>query len=226
MRTSPRSARGVTLIELVVVLAVIAILAALMGLNLSRGKPRANLANASNELQGIIHAARQQALASGHDVLVMLFPSYAGSGGTVGRVVVVEDPTYKMLVTGSTPNFGTYSADTPAYPAGGQLITVYDLPAGIGFGPDAGLGTNKLAAPFDTVGVASSCSFCGTTPDVRGAIRFDERGRASFYSGNGAPQDVGSGASFSLTVTAESGSAISTVVITSGTGAVLAFNNG
>ncbi len=218
--------RGFTLIEMMVVVAIIGVVAALAWSNIARQRPRATLANAASELQTIIHGARQQALASGHDVVVMLFPKYSGPGGSLGRVIVIEDATFDFFTDGKIPNFGDYAADKPAYGTGGQLLAVFDLPAPISFGPADGIGASaKLPDPLKDVDVTKSCSFCATDSVGRGAIRFDERGRASFFSKNGAPTAVDTGASFSIT-SAPDLPGFRTIVITSSAGSVLAVNNG
>ena len=66
--------------------------------------------------------------------------------------------------------------------------------------------------------MTKGCSFCGTLTDHRGGIRFDSRGRASFYGRTGIPL-VATGAALNLT----SSPAISgqrTLVVTPVTGAV------
>ncbi len=61
-----------------------------------------------------------------------------------------------------------------------------------------------LPFPYNKVPLpATGCSFCGAD---RGAIRFDARGRASFFSTCGAPGDFPNGGSISLTSTEVSGS--------------------
>jgi prepilin-type N-terminal cleavage/methylation domain-containing protein len=220
---APTRRRGFTLIELAVVVAIIGILAAVAWSSLSKARPRATLAAASNELQAIIHAGRQQALASGHSVVVLVFPAFAAPGGRIGRVVIVEDQAGTFFDAASALNLASYNPATPATPAPlTQTPTIFDLPVPITFVAPAGSVT--IPPPFNTVSIATMCTFCDPAT-ARGAIRFDERGRAAFFSGNGLPLAVGTGASLTLGGGPDiAGSR--TLVITSGSGAVLTFNNG
>lgn len=189
--------RGVTLLELVVVVAIIAIIGTVVLVNVTRATPRATLASATVDLQGLIHGARQAALASGHDMIVMLFPEREDDRPP--RVVVIEDPSFSFMSGGDAIDFDGYDPEALRYPVGGR-VEYLDLPAGVEVGPATGLGS-ELPPPLDTIEVRSACSFCSTeAPDNRrGAIRFDPRGAATFYSENGTKRPSGVGASFTLT---------------------------
>lgn len=224
MSNSSSRSRGFTVIELMVVVAIIAALAAAAWLNLGRHRPRAQLATAAQELQALLHGARLQALSSGHDVVVLLFPSYVGPGGETGRVVILEDATFDFFVGGASPNFEDYDPAKPAHGAGGQVVATLDLPPGTMIGPSAGR-TTALPAPWGSVPTSSSCSFCATAGDHRGAIRFDLRGRATFFSANGAPLATTSGQSLTVTSLPEV-PGLRTLVVSSSGGAIMAFNDG
>jgi hypothetical protein len=188
-----------------------------------RQRPRAHLATATAELQSVVHGARQQALATGHDVWVVVFPEFVSGDGT-GRVVVYEDGNYNFSVA-NAPDVDLDRMN-PATPASGnrsRVVTTMDLPAGVTFGVE-GSGPAALPKPLDGIDVTKGCSFCGTLTDHRGGIRFDSRGRATFYGSTGIPL-VATGAAMSLT----SSPAISgqrTLVVTPITGAVRLLING
>jgi prepilin-type N-terminal cleavage/methylation domain-containing protein len=218
--------RGFTLIELAVVLAIAAVIAALAWTNLWRLRPRAQLADASSELVALVHGARQHALATSNDV-VMVFPQFAFNGST-GRVIVYEDGNANFLTDGSPLNFGGY---VPAVLRAGDrssVVAQYDLPRNIVVGPALGGGAAAaLPAPLAGIPVNIDCSFCRADGDRRGAIRFDSRGRAFFYSGNtgaGGPAANVVGGSLSLSAPEVGGQR--TLIITSGTGSVTLRNQG
>lgn len=216
--------RGFTLIEIAFVVAIMAALGALAYASVGRLRPRAELASSAAELQSLLHGARQQALASGHPVAVLFFPDFANGDGQ-GRVIVYEDGQFDFFSTGAV-NFDAYNPATPASAALSQVVATFDLPRGILLGPLDGMGASAaLAAPWDGIAVTSACSFCTTSGARRGAIVFDPRGRASFYSQNGPRMAVQKGGSVTIHAP-ELGSASRTLVITSSTGAVRAYING
>jgi prepilin-type N-terminal cleavage/methylation domain-containing protein len=208
-----RTDRGFTLIEMAVVMAIVVVLASMAMVSYWRFRPRANLTSIAAELQSTIHGARSQALATGHDVWLVVFPQFANGVGT-GRVVVYEDGSFTFNAGGS-PNLGTYD---PAAASSSQVVATVDLPVGIVVGPATGMGSSAaLPAPLDGVDVTKACSFCSTSGDQRGAVRFDPEGRVTFYSGT-ALQNVVGGASLTLNAAEVGGTR--TLVITSAAGAV------
>lgn len=220
-----RAPHGFTIVEMAVAMAIVLILAALAFSSVARQRPRANLADTAADLQSAIHGARLRALASGHDVVVMVFPQYATGQGT-GRVIVYEDGSYDFFSASGAPSFGGYNAAVLASNAQSQVVSTLDLPRGVTIGPPTGMGsTATLPAPLAGIDVRRACSFCSTTGDGRGAIKFDGRGRASFYTANGAPLAIPAGASLSLTAAPEI-EGMRTLAITPVTGAVRTFNNG
>jgi prepilin-type N-terminal cleavage/methylation domain-containing protein len=224
-----RSHPGFTLVELAVVIAIIAVIAALGYPLLSRMRPRGELASATAELQAAIHGARLSALADGKNVVVMIFPQYA-FGDSLGRVIIYEDGDFNFFstVAGVQPTFGGYNPAVLATGPNSQILDTIDLPRGVVFGPPTGMGAGAaLAAPLNLVNVTTSCSFCRAGGDGRGAMLFDTTGRLSFYNADGPPLgtvDLTQGASLSLFSTDVSGTR--TLVISTATGSVRAFNNG
>jgi prepilin-type N-terminal cleavage/methylation domain-containing protein len=218
--TNDRIHRGFTLIEAAVVMAIIVVLGGMAVSSFARQRPRANLNAAASELQSTVHGARQQALATGHDVWVMVFPQFV-NGNSTGRVIVYEDSNFNFIAG------GILAAYVPSVLSHGGLspeVTTLDLPTGVVFGPVTGQGSAAtLPAPLAGVDVTKACSFCSTTGDGRGAIRFDPKGRASFYTGTVA-QTVNGGASMSLNAP-EIGKTW-TLAITSAAGAVRLVGGG
>lgn len=212
------------MIEAAVVIAIIAIVTAIAVPSLFRQRPRANLAAATAELQSLVHGARQQALATGHDVWVVVFPEFVSEEGT-GRVVVYEDGNYDFSQT-SAPggvDLDRFVPGTPATASQSRVVTILDLPAGVVFGTD-GSGPSTLPAPLAGIDLASGCSFCGDLSDHRGGIRFDARGRAAFFGRTGTPL-VTPGAALNLTASpAVPGQR--TLVVTPITGSVRLLVNG
>jgi prepilin-type N-terminal cleavage/methylation domain-containing protein len=218
---------GFTLIELAIVLAISTVIAAAAWSNLWRLRSRAQLADATSELVALVHGARLHALATGHDVVVMVYPRFTGNGSN-GRVIVYEDGNATFLTDGSPVNFGGY--DPAVLRAGDRsnVVAEYDLSRDVAVGPALGAGAAAaLVAPLAGIPINVDCSFCKTGGDRAGAIRFDSRGRAFFYSGNtgaGGPAANVVGGSLSLSAPEVGGQR--TLLITSGTGSVTLHNQG
>jgi type II secretory pathway pseudopilin PulG len=227
MRQRPTSPHGFTLVELATVVAIVMALGMLAWSNIWRLRPRAQLADASSELVALVHGARQHALATGNDVAVMVFPTYAGSG-TTGRVVVYEDGNADFFSDAAALNFAGYDPAALPRASRSDVIADYDLPRNVVIGPDAGAGSSAaLVAPLSGIPINVDCSFCRADGDRRGAIRFDSRGRAWFYSGNtGAGQPATNVVGGSLSLAAPEVAGQRTLIVTSGTGSVTLRNQG
>jgi prepilin-type N-terminal cleavage/methylation domain-containing protein len=221
-----RRTSGFTLIEMMIVVAIMAIIGALAAVSMSRARPRATLAGATVDLQALLHGARQQALTSGQDVAVMFFTGYSPESDVVGRVIVYQDGDNTLFDAASDDRFDKYDPAVLKYAARSEIVTTLDLPATVRFGPAEGMGaTAVLAAPWGSVPVNLDCTFCdGKDKDRRGAVVFDSRGRARFYTQAGAPLAV-SGGSISLQIPAL-GAQVRTLAVGATTGAVRSFNNG
>jgi len=91
------SSRGFTLIEMMVTVAIIAIVAALAYGSIARQRPRANLMGTATELQALLRNARQNALSTSRDTVVLFLPQAANGEQGTGRVVVIEDATHTFF---------------------------------------------------------------------------------------------------------------------------------
>jgi hypothetical protein len=140
-------------------------------------------------------------------------------------VVVYEDGDFALFNPASTPSFAGWNpAVSQALPRGDLLVT-YDLPRTVVVGPSTGAGAgSSMPAPLSGIPIDVDCSFCATGGDRRGAIRFDARGRASFFSGNGLPIANQLGGTLSLAAPEVDGQR--TLVVTAGTGSVALRNRG
>jgi prepilin-type N-terminal cleavage/methylation domain-containing protein len=206
-RSAPR---GFTTIELMVVVAIVGILAASSAIVYTRGRPRARLASTAVDVQAMLRAARQQALGRGRDVVALVYPGQATSQGT-GRVVIYADGAtgfVKGTAVAPNPTFCTFNAATMATQEPNDILDSLDVPTLVTIAPPL----NFPAMPFPDTTVpmpVTGCSFCDVNTN-RGAIRFDSKGRASFYAtcGTPLPSSVDLGGSLSLTSAELSGSKI------------------
>jgi len=207
------------------VVAIIAVVTGLATVSLARARPRANLASAATELHALVHGARQQALATGRDVAVLIFPASAAPGGATGRVVVYEDGDFTLFDDTAAVNFDDLDPAETATGPRSTVVTRFDLPVGVTFGPRAGIDPITLVAPYSGIPVDAECTFCeGAGAARRGAVVFDSHGRARFHSKNGPPLDAIGG---SLHLTApELGDEIRTLVVGGSTGSVRSLTNG
>lgn len=224
--------RGFTLIEMMIVVAIIGVITALATVSLARSRPRATLAGAAADLQALLHGARQQALASGNDVAVVVFPHQPTPGGAEGRIVVVADGDHYLL-DDKQPDFNLdgLKGEQVAVGPNSERVATLDLPAGITIGPLTGLGAKvTLVAPYAGIPVDADCTFCdGDKEARRGAILFDGRGRARFYAKVGPPLAV-EGGSLSITAPAlqdaAGAGATRTLAVGASTGTIRAINGG
>jgi prepilin-type N-terminal cleavage/methylation domain-containing protein len=218
-----RRAHGFTLLEVAVTMAIVGILAALAAIGMQRFKPRANLSSSASQLTALFNAARQNSLATGHDTVVMVFPQFQNPTGGTGRVVLYEDANYNFFSTTAIPNFSAFNpADPTVMGARGEILETLDLPLNVTVGL-GGFAAPTLAAPYNLV-AASACSFCASGGDGRGAVVFNARGRALFYTASGAALAAWGG-TVALQGPADM-PGYRLVIVTSTTGSVRAINNG
>jgi len=221
---SRRSQRAFTLLEVAIVIAIALVLATLGYSSLSRLRPRAHLSDAASELTALVHGARQQALATGHNVAVLVFPDYVGPNGT-GRVIIYEDGDFNLFNAAANPNFANYNPAVPAHGPNSTLIATWDVPSSVTIGPLTGAGAAAvLPAPYATIPVNADCSFCGALALRRGAVVFDAHGYASFYSNVGLALPNLTGGSLSLAAPDVNGQR--TLLVTAATGSVTLWNQG
>jgi prepilin-type N-terminal cleavage/methylation domain-containing protein len=181
-----RTDRGFTLFELIITVTVSLILAVVAYTSLARSKPRANLMSSATELEAVLRNARQNALSTGRETVVMVFPTQKNQQGGTGIVIALELATTTFF-GGTAPNFKNFDPTAPA--ATDNLLGKLDLPMGITVGL-GGIAAPTLNAPYSAI-TAGACSFCDTGGDGRGAVVFDPRGRAKFYNtGSGAELQV------------------------------------
>lgn len=223
MPSRERRAHGFTLLEVVVTVAIVGILAALAAIGMQRFKPRANLSSSAAQLTALFNAARQNSLATGHDTVVMVFPQFQNPTGGTGRVVLYEDGNYNFFSTTASPNFSAFDpADPTTVAARGEVLETLDLPLNVTVGL-GGIAAPTLAAPYNLI-AAAACSFCASGGDGRGAVVFDPRGRAHFYTASGASLALWGG---TVALQGPAGMAgYRMVIVTSATGSVRAINNG
>jgi prepilin-type N-terminal cleavage/methylation domain-containing protein len=197
-----RSARGFTLIEMMVVVGLIAVGAALVAWGFGAQKEREKLRSSSLELRGALTQARQTALASGNRVAVMIFPAgFRSIQGPRAGYVVYEDgePAGAGLFDAGAPvNFDAFDPNSPGKGPNSRVIDTSELPFLVSIGPPDGWGAGTVAkGAYAGIRLDVPCAFC-TGAGGRGAIVFDPLGGVSFFDRNGPPLAL-SGAAVSLT---------------------------
>ncbi len=209
--------RGFTAVEILVVIAIAAAIAALAYDGFGRLRRRAHINGTATELHAALYGARQSALATGHRMVVMVFPDFPKEN--TGRLVIYEDLAGDFFSDKGAVNFAGYDPDKPVPSAGSDVLEVIDLPEPwVVVGPEVGQGkAAAMPAPYAGVAINTFCSFC-TGANRRGALAFDQVGTVSFYDKNGAALDHPQGGSF--TIVAPEASELRTFVISTTTGAV------
>jgi prepilin-type N-terminal cleavage/methylation domain-containing protein len=218
--------RGFTLVEMAVTLAIAAVILTMAFVGWGSQRQRAKVTGTILDLRAMVHAARQEALATGDDVAVMVFPDFQVPNGGVGRAIVYRDGNGTFFTALSPVNFGSYDPRTTDADSRSEVLASLDLELGYAFGPAAGQGAGRtLPAPFDNLPLDADCTFCdGGGGARRGAVVFDYAGRARFYSDNGAPLPATTGGSVTLTAT-EAPEEIRTLAVLAASGAVRLINS-
>ncbi len=215
MKRAPVDApRGFTLLEVAVTVAILGVLVALSWSSYSRTRPRARLATTATDIHAMIHGARQQALATGHEVSILFYPAQSTGSGT-GRVVEYLDMAGGFMTDTAPagyPSFCTFDPGTLATQAPNDILDTLDIPQLVAIAPPAN--PVALTFPYNVPPPTTGCSFCGAS---RGGIRFDSRGRATFFSTCGAPAPSPGGGSISLTSADLAGSRVLAVTPTGNT---------
>jgi hypothetical protein len=175
---------------------------------------RVNVASQGLELLGIVSGARLQALASGNEVSVMLFPD-------ARRIIVYEDATDDLYDPAAALHFENYNPLRLPTSAGSTVLDFIDFGTAVDIGPPTGWGVGTtMPAPFDGIDLGTGCGFC-LGPNRRGAIVFDSLGGVRFQARNGAPLPLPKGASFTLTP--DGTTPVRSVVVAAPTGAARLF---
>jgi prepilin-type N-terminal cleavage/methylation domain-containing protein len=192
VRTPGSGHRGFTLLEVAVTVAIALIVAGLVVFRFDARPGR--VASKGLELLGVVSGARLQALASGNEVSVMVFPQ-------ARRIVVYEDDGTDgedFYDDASAVNFETYDPFVPRTANGSVVHDVVDFGTEVDIGPPTGWAPATMPAPFDGIDIRVDCGFC-LGPNRRGAIVFDSLGAVRFQADNGPPLRRPKGASFTLT---------------------------
>jgi prepilin-type N-terminal cleavage/methylation domain-containing protein len=204
-----RPARGFTLLEIMVVVAIVGVITYLAVASWRALHARTALSDAAMEIQSTLRQARQEALANGRDTAVLFYPQQVTGYGARGRVISVLDGDGGFM-DGTNAAGWTFCVYDPVKQTSGphsKILNTQELPRGVTFGPPtAAIGVDF---PFTNVPLptATGCTFCGAGL-VSGAIRFDMRGQATFYSTCGAALNAPNGASIALNSTADASASI------------------
>jgi prepilin-type N-terminal cleavage/methylation domain-containing protein len=205
--------RGFTLVEVAVTIAIIAIVVALAYPTLARTRPRAQLSGAASELQALMYRSRQEALARGRDVVVIFYPG-AGTATGTGLVLAIADDAGGFAAGAAPPGALDYCTTSPALAP--EALARIELPRDLTLSAPAR--AQAFPFPYSLVPApAAGCSFCtGVEPGggPRGAVRFDSRGRASFFANCGAPSALPNGGSVALSSATLQGSRVLAVLPT------------
>lgn len=199
VRTSTRSERGVTFVELMIALAVLSLVTVVSVASLGGLRPRMSVSVATQQFLALLGEAQSRALSTQRDVWVIVYASGAAPPASHGGFLLYEaQPGF---------DFGTWSALGGALPqspgdrvgteawfhsAGSETLVSIDT-AGAAF---------ALSAPF--AGSSSGCSFCSIEEGegTRGAIVFHPDGQVSFVDGEGEETNAAQGV---ITLTGEAG---------------------
>lgn len=188
---SPKSARGVTLIEIAVALAILGIVTALSVAALGGMRPRMDVSSMSTQFAAAVGEAQARALRNQRDVWLMVYVEGAEAPALNGGYVIYESRS-------GTFDFPSYSVAGGAEPqVAGDVVALQTW-----FRPEITSGRVSFAAPteafplvvpFGGLQAEEDCNFCTDVDDGRrGAIVFEPNGDVRFVRGDGTPDtDLG-----------------------------------
>lgn len=146
----PKTAKGVTLVELMVVVALIAVIAAIASPGITRGIERANARAASREVAAQMRLARNQAMSRGAPFWVQISPALGASRGSVAifRHPTADVRSCREFAGANLVEVSRFSLNTISGRSALQAV----IPAGVGvaginlcFAPDG-----RILAPDGT----------------------------------------------------------------------------